>query len=105
MVKKIGLVGCGRIFKRHIEAIGATDGIEIAYVCDKDEERAKTAGELLGVPYVTDYRELNGKKLDVISVLTPSGLHPRHVCYIAELTDAPYIVCEKPLSLTLREAL
>ncbi len=71
-------------------------------VCDKIEERAKALAEKLGVPYVTDYRLIKG--VDVISVLTPSGLHPRHVSNIAELTDAPYIVCEKPLSLTLREA-
>ncbi len=103
-MKKIGLVGCGRISKRHIEAINATEGVEIAYVCDKNEEKAKAVAEQLGVPYVTDYRELNGKGLDVISVLTPSGLHPRHTSNIAELTDAPFIVCEKPLSLTLREA-
>jgi len=101
-MKKIALVGCGRISKRHIEAIGATPGVEIALVCDKDEEKAKEAAESLHVPYLTDYREIRG--VDVISVLTPSGLHPRHVCNIAELTDAPYIVCEKPLSLTVREA-
>jgi len=103
-MKKIALVGCGRISKRHIEAIGATDGVEIAYVCDKDAERAKTTAALLNVPYVTDYRDLNGKDLDAASVLTPSGLHPRHVSNIAELTDIPYIICEKPLSLTVREA-
>ena len=103
-MKRVGLLGCGRISKRHIEAITSTDGVEIACVCDKNEEKAKAAGELLGVPYVTDYRELNGRGLDVISVLTPSGLHPRHVANIAEQTDAPYIVCEKPLSLTVREA-
>ena len=103
-MKKIGLVGCGRISKRHIEAIAETPGVEITYVCDKNEEKARKTAEELGVPYVTDYRELNGKGLDVISVLTPSGLHPRHVCNIAEQTDAPYIVCEKPLSLTVREA-
>ena len=38
-MKKVGLVGCGRISKRHIEAISATDGIKIAYVCDKNEEK------------------------------------------------------------------
>jgi len=103
-MKKIALVGCGRISKRHIEAITATPGVEIAYVCDKKEDRAKAAAEAVNAKYVTDYRELNGKGLDVVSVLTPSGLHPRHVCNIAELVDAPYIVCEKPLSLTLREA-
>jgi len=71
-------------------------------VCDKDETRARTLAEKLGVPYVTDYRAI--RDVDVICVLTPSGLHPRHVSNIAELTNAPYIVCEKPLSLTLREA-
>ncbi|MDD4818033.1 MAG: Gfo/Idh/MocA family oxidoreductase [Victivallaceae bacterium] len=103
-MKKVGLVGCGRISLRHIEAIAANEGIEIAIVCDKNEEKAKATAEKLNVPYVTDYRELNGKGLDVVSVLTPSGLHPRHVCNIAELVDAPTIICEKPLSLTLREA-
>ena len=39
-MKKIALVGCGRISKRHIEAISATPGVEIAVVCDKREERA-----------------------------------------------------------------
>ena len=31
-------------------------------------------------------------------------LHPQHVTDIAEQTDTPYILCEKPISLTLREA-
>ena len=42
-MKKIALVGCGRISKRHIEAITSTEGVEIAYVCDKNEEKAKAA--------------------------------------------------------------
>lgn len=100
--KTIALVGCGRISDRHVEAINATEGVRIAMLCDKIESRARVLSEKLGVPYVTDYRKIKG--VDVISVLTPSGLHPRHVSNIAELTDAPYIVCEKPLSLTLREA-
>jgi UDP-N-acetyl-2-amino-2-deoxyglucuronate dehydrogenase len=104
IMKKVALVGCGRISKRHIEAIGATAGVEITCVCDKIEDRAKSTAEKLGVPYVLDYRDLNGRGLDVISVLTPSGLHPRHVSNVAELTDAPNIICEKPLSLTVREA-
>jgi len=101
-MKTVALVGCGRISARHVEAITDTQCVKIAVVCDKVEERAKALAEKLGVPYVTDYRLI--KDVDVISVLTPSGLHPRHVSNIAELTDAPYIVCEKPLSLTLREA-
>ena len=101
-MKKIALVGCGRISKRHIEAIHDTKGIEIAMVCDIIEERAKKTAEMLNVPYVTNYRDITG--VDIISVLTPSGNHPLHVAEIAENTDAPYIICEKPLSLTAREA-
>jgi UDP-N-acetyl-2-amino-2-deoxyglucuronate dehydrogenase len=101
-MKKIALVGCGRISKRHIEAIKETPGVEIALVCDINEERAKKTAAELNVPYVTDYRDIKG--VDIVSVLTPSGNHPEHVAEIAESTDIPYIVCEKPLSLTVREA-
>ena len=101
-MKKIALVGCGRLSKRHIDAIQNTDGVEIALVCDINEQRAKETGELLSVPYLTDYKKISG--VDVVSVLTPSGLHPRHAAEIAENTEVPYIVVEKPLSITVRES-
>ncbi|MFA6618539.1 MAG: Gfo/Idh/MocA family oxidoreductase [Candidatus Neomarinimicrobiota bacterium] len=100
-MKKIALVGCGRISKRHIEAINDNKNLEITLVCDIVEEKAKKLAEELNVPYVTDYKKIKG--VDIISVLTPSGNHPLHVAEIAENTDAPYIICEKPLSLTVRE--
>jgi UDP-N-acetyl-2-amino-2-deoxyglucuronate dehydrogenase len=99
---KLALVGCGRISKRHIEAVQAVEGIEIAVVCDVDKNKAKATAKLLGVPYVTDHRLL--KDVDVVSVMTPSGMHPQHVIELAEHTNIPYILCEKPISLTLREA-
>lgn len=101
-MKKVALIGCGRIMARHIEAIGANEGIEISLVCDNDESKARAAATTLGVPYVTDYREISG--VDVAAILTPSGLHPQHAAEVAECTDTPYLLCEKPLSLTLREA-
>ena len=102
---KVALVGCGRISARHVDAILDNKGlVEIACVCDKKEDRAKALAERLGCEYVTNYLDLKGRGIDAVSVLTPSGLHPRHVCNVAELTDIPTIVCEKPLSLTLREA-
>lgn len=101
-MKKVALMGCGRISRRHIEAVRDTDGVELAVLCDVDEAKVKALSEELGIPYVTQYSDI--KNVDVISILTPSGLHPHHVAKVAECTDAPYIVCEKPLSLTLREA-
>lgn len=101
-MKRIALVGCGRISNRHIDAINSVNGAEITLVCDIDEQKAIDASNRLKVPYVINYKEIKG--VDIISVLTPSGNHPLHVAEISENTDTPYIVCEKPLSLTLREA-
>jgi len=98
---KLALVGCGRISKRHVEAVQAVNGIDIVVVCDSDENKAKAVAEQLSVPYVTDYKQLHD--IDFVSVLTPSGMHPQHVIEIAETTNIPYIVCEKPISLTQRE--
>ena len=100
-MKKVAIVGCGRVSKRHIEAIRDTEGVELALICDIDEAKAKLIAEKNDVPFITDYNDI--KDVDIVSILTPSGLHPRHASEIAENTDIPYIVCEKPLSLTLRE--
>ena len=88
---KVALVGCGRISDRHVEAIEANAGeMTISLVCDKREDRAKMLAEKVGCAWCTDYRTIRG--VDVVSVLTPSGLHPRHVCNIVEQTDAPIVL-------------
>lgn len=98
---KLALVGCGRVSERHIEAVRAVEGIDISVVCDIDEKKAQTVSGQLSVPYLTDYKQL--RDVDVVSVMAPSGMHPRHVIEIAEHTNIPYIICEKPVSLTQRE--
>ena len=100
-MKKVALVGCGRISARHIDAIQKTDDIQIAVVCDIDVQKGQKLASALDVPFEPDYRKL---RADVVAVLTPSGHHPRHVAEIAECTDIPHILCEKPVSLTVREA-
>lgn len=102
MSKKIALIGCGRISNRHIEAVSETPGLQITQVCDIDEGKASETAEKLGVSYVTDYHQI--KDVDIAVVLTPSGMHPLHAAEIAEHTDIPFILCEKPISLTVREA-
>jgi predicted dehydrogenase len=38
---KLALLGCGRVSKRHIEAVQTVEGIDIAVVCDIDENELK----------------------------------------------------------------
>lgn len=100
--KKIALVGCGRISARHVEAIAVNPNTKVALVCDIDEKRAAELAQKLEVPYETDFKKISG--VDVAAILTPSGLHPKHAAEVAEHTDTPIILCEKPISLTVREA-
>lgn len=101
-MKKVALVGCGRISRRHIEAIQANDNLEIACVCDVVKEKAQSISKELSVPFLTDYRTI--RNVDIVAILTPSGNHPAHAADIAKNTDIPYLLVEKPISLTVREA-
>lgn len=102
---KFGLVGCGRIAKRHSELLGHNqiDHASLVAVCDIDEEKAKKIGEQFNVPYYTDMDEMMQKEsIDVVSVLTESGYHAKHVINLAKY--GKHIVVEKPMALTLDDA-
>ena len=36
--KKVGIIGCGKIFPRHLEAIQGNPDYELVGVCDVDKE-------------------------------------------------------------------
>lgn len=102
---KFGLVGCGRIAKRHSELLGHNqiDNASLVAVCDIDEEKAKKIGKQFNVPYYTDMDEMMQKEsIDVVSVLTESGYHAKHVINLAKY--GKHIVVEKPMALTLDDA-
>ncbi len=102
---KFGLVGCGRIAKRHSELLGLNqiENALLVAVCDIDEEKAKKIGEQFNVPYYTDMDEMmQNESIDVVSVLTESGYHAKHVINLAKY--GKHIVVEKPMALTLDDA-
>lgn len=102
---KFALLGCGRIAKRHSELLGhgQIENAKLVAVCDIVEEKAKKIGEQFGVPYFTDMDEMLAQTdIDVLTVLTESGYHAKHVIEIAKY--AKHIVVEKPMALTLDDA-
>ena len=99
------LVGCGRIAKRHSEllGLGQISNARLAAVCDINEERALNIGTKMGVPYYTDMHQMmQAESIDVVVVLTDSGLHAEHVVALAPY--GKHIVVEKPMALTLADA-
>jgi UDP-N-acetyl-2-amino-2-deoxyglucuronate dehydrogenase len=101
-----GLVGCGRIAKRHAELLAANKikTARLIAVCDSDSEKAESFGSSFQVPHYGDMGRMLEKEkgIDIISVLTPSGLHAEHVRRLAKYGKP--IVVEKPMALTLDDA-
>lgn len=101
---RFALVGCGRIAKRHAELLnGVVANAKLVAVCDVDAQKARTFGERYGVDWYQNISEMMSRaQPDVVSVLTPSGMHREHVLQLAPY--GRHIVVEKPMALTLDDA-
>lgn len=100
---RFALIGCGRIAGNHIEAIGASDRASVVAVCDLSAERAKAYGERFGMPWYTNYHEmLSVERVDVVCILTPSGVHPTHAIDVLDRYGT-HLVVEKPMALRLED--
>ena len=80
------ILGCGRIAKRHAELLGTGQitGAKLAAVCDIDRARVDKFATRYGVPGFTSLAEtLASPGIDVVSILTPSGMHAGHAIQVA----------------------
>ncbi len=98
------LMGCGRIAERHADTLSRQlPGACLAAVCDINEERAKLLGKKYKIPHYCDINDLlNKESIDVVNILTPSGLHAKNVLEVVRYKK--HIVVEKPMALTLNDA-
>ena len=79
---KFGLLGCGRIAKRHSELLGGNyiGQAELNAVCDPIRARADAVAAKFGIPADYDIDHFLARKdIDAVAVLTPSGMYPEHV--------------------------
>jgi len=102
---RFGLLGCGRIARRHSDLLGGNhiEGAKLIAVCDPIRARADVIASKFAVPAHYDIDDFLARKdIDAVSVLTPSGLHPQHV--IACAKAGKQVVVEKPMALRLSDA-
>ena len=99
------LVGCGRISKRHSELLGESqiDGAKLVAVCDTSIEKAALIAEKYDIPaYQCMHEMMANNNIDVVVVLTESGLHSKHTVELAPY--GAHIMVEKPMALSLDDA-
>ncbi len=76
---------------------------KLVAVCDIQEERARGAGEALGVPWYTDYiKMLERDDVDIVYIVTPNGLHAEHGIECAK--HKKNVIITKPLTVTVEQA-
>lgn len=102
---KFGVLGCGRISKRHLDLLGGGkigDAI-LAAICDNQPDRLAAAKVRHDVTAYADYDALLADpNVDVVVVLTPSGMHAEHA--IAAANAGKHVIVEKPMALRLDDA-
>lgn len=103
---KFALMGCGKIAKRHAFLLGNSliNGAKLVAVCDLDLNRAKEMiNEFENVNAYDDLdKMMTSEDVDVLVILTPSGMHSRHTIEASKYKA--HIVVEKPMALTLKDA-
>jgi len=100
---RVALVGCGRIANNHFDAIERVDGLDLVAVADVVQARAEAAGAANGVPAFASLAEMMAAvDCDIVTVATPSGLHPVHGIEAARA--GKHVVSEKPMAISLAGA-
>jgi predicted dehydrogenase len=110
-MKKIALIGCGRISFKHIEGFADNAGkLTLTAICDpilsracEKESEYKKSFPNANIALFTDYREMLIKqKPDIVTIATESGKH----CEIAVkcLEAGCHVICEKPMALSIKDA-
>lgn len=103
MKYRVALIGCGRISYKHVDGVGKMPNAEIVAVCDNILSKAEKYAQQLKVPAYSDYKEmLEKEKVDVVSVLTPSGMHCEIAIYA--MNQGKHVIVEKPMDLRLSRA-
>ncbi|MFY9511911.1 MAG: Gfo/Idh/MocA family oxidoreductase [Rubrivivax sp.] len=95
---RFALVGCGRISANHIEALRQhRERAELVAVCDNRPEALAAAVAKTGAAgFASLDALLAGSDADIVTLATPSGLHPRQAMRAA--AAGFHVLTEKPMA-------
>ncbi len=101
---KLGLIGCGRISKNHLDAVSQIPEAEFVAVCDCIPDKAQKVAAEYGITRIyTDHHEmLKNEELDLVSICTPSGMHPQMGIDVANAKVN--VLTEKPMAINIEAA-
>lgn len=102
----VGVIGLGRLGSLYVEYLNyQIPNADVIAVTDADSERAASVAEKNGVAHVfSDHRDMLAlKELDAVLIISPTSTHRDIV--VDSAAAGKMIFCEKPLSISLSEAI
>ncbi len=102
---KVGFIGAGEVALLHKRAIDGLAGVQVVSLSKRNLTTARARARELGIPNVcSTYQELLAdQQIDAIHCLVPNHMHYEVVK--AAISARKHILAEKPLTVTVEEAL
>src|SRR5688572_17009730 len=103
-VLRVGIVGCGRVARYHIQFVSEIKYARVVGLVDQDETTARRLGELYGVQHIDSSLEglLESTTIDVLHILTPPTYH--YAQAVAAIDHGLHVLIEKPCALSTQDA-
>ena len=104
-MKRIAIIGCGKIFLKHYEAIKIQERkkkLKLVAVCDQNKKLLNQIDDKKINKYDNLSELFKNENLDLISILTPSGFHYENAIKCCGRVKT--IIIEKPVTLKLSHA-
>ncbi len=101
---RFGIIGTGNIASKFAEACALTPGVAAAGISSRREESGQRFARENGVEHVFIGAEalVSSPEIDIVYVATPHTNHFEH-CMLA-LRAGKHVLCEKPMTVSRREA-
>jgi UDP-N-acetyl-2-amino-2-deoxyglucuronate dehydrogenase len=101
MISKVGIIGCGGIFPRHIEAIELnSNSFRLAAICDIQDTLVCSLGKRYNVPSYTDYMHMiTTEDIDLVVIATPNSQHKDQSIFA--LSNKCDVLIEKPVAFSV----
>lgn len=97
------IVGCGAISRTHIRALEISEKARLHAVCDRDQKRARQAGEAAHAVVYTELDQLLADpQVEAVLILTASGTHGE--LGIRAARAGKHVVVEKPIDISVPRA-
>ena len=103
MSMKTAVIGLGRMGQTHLQAAGDL-GLKVVGVCDASADALRLAGDACDIPAERRFADaqtmLDKSQPECVIVATTSPAHCSYTCLAAE-AGVGYILCEKPMAISL----